>query len=140
MSVQTFSFPTATMFGAGALAELPGRLEKLGVRRPLVVTDSGLVNTPAFRALAQTLGEASQGKSWFLYSGVHPNPVENDVRESGAAFRGNKCDAVIAIGGGGALDGGQSAPAVGGPGGVGFATAFLQAAGGGGARALFFSP
>src|SRR3954453_3501142 len=109
MSVQTFSFPTATMFGAGALAELPARLEKLGVRRPLVVTDSGLVNTPAFRALAETLGEAGQGKSWFLYSGVHPNPVENDVRESGAAFRENKCDAVIAIGGGSPLDVGKAA-------------------------------
>jgi len=42
MSVIGFSFPTPTRFGAGALRELPQHLARLGVRRPLVVTDAGL--------------------------------------------------------------------------------------------------
>jgi alcohol dehydrogenase class IV len=107
-----FSFPTTTLFGPGTLGELPARLAKLGVRRPLVVTDAGLLKTDAFHALVRTLGEAAQGRDWFLYSGVHPNPIESDVRESAALFRERGCDGVIAIGGGSPLDAGKAARAL----------------------------
>jgi 4-hydroxybutyrate dehydrogenase len=104
MNPTTFSFPTRTLFGVGALRELPANLAKLNIRRPLLVTDPGLVNTDAFRSVAATLGANSEGKSWFLYSGVHPNPVENDVRETAAAFQKNNCDGIVGLGGGSALD------------------------------------
>lgn len=109
MSITAFSFPTKTLFGAGAVLELPKWLAQAGIKRPLVVTDPGLLPTPAFQALAKALGEAGQGKDWFLYSGVHPNPVENDVTESADAFRQNGCDAIIGFGGGSALDVGKAA-------------------------------
>jgi alcohol dehydrogenase class IV len=109
MSLTTFSFPTPTLFGPGALSELPVRCRRLGISRALVVTDSGLLATSAFQALVKTLGEAARDKDWFTYSGVHPNPVEQDVREAAAAFRANHCDAVIAIGGGSPLDAGKAA-------------------------------
>ncbi len=109
MSLTAFSFPTRTCFGPGALAELPAHLDRLGVRRPLVVTDAGLLPTPAFQALADTLGAAGQGRDWFLYSAVHPNPIESDVREPAALFRSAGCDGVIAIGGGSPLDAGKAA-------------------------------
>src|SRR3954463_10782440 len=100
----SFAFPTQIRFGAGALRELPARLIELGVHRPLVVTDGGLLNTDAFRLLSDALGQARQGTDWFVFSGVHPNPIEADVRCAAAAFTENKCDGVIAIGGGSALD------------------------------------
>ena len=105
----TFSFPTPTLFGAGALAELPGRMLRLGIHRPLVVTDAGLVATAAFQALVKTLGASSQATDWFLYSGVHPNPTEADVREPAALFLQHRCDGIIALGGGSALDAGKAA-------------------------------
>ena len=109
MSLTTFSFPTPTLFGVNALAELPLRSKAIGLRRPLVVTDGGLVGTAAFRSLVETLGEGARDKDWFLYSGVHPNPVEKDVREAAAQFHEHKCDGVIAIGGGSTLDVGKAA-------------------------------
>jgi 4-hydroxybutyrate dehydrogenase len=109
MNLTTFAFPTRTLFGVGALKELPASLAGLGVSRPLVVTDAGLLNTDAFRTLATTLGANRQGEDWFIYSGVHPNPIENDVREAAAAFREHGCDGVIAIGGGSPLDAGKAA-------------------------------
>lgn len=105
----TFSFPTRTIFGAGTLHELPAELAKLGVCRPLIVTDAGLLKTEAYRSLAENLGAHRQGKTWFLFSGVHANPIEQDVRECAAAFRTNECDGVVAIGGGSALDAGKAA-------------------------------
>jgi alcohol dehydrogenase class IV len=109
MSLTTFSFPTPTRYGAGALRELPTHLTRLGIKRPLVVTDGGLVNTDAFKSLVAVLGEAGRDRDWFVYSGVHPNPVENDVRESAALFVEKNCDGVIAIGGGSPLDAGKAA-------------------------------
>lgn len=109
MSLTAFSFPTRMLFGADAVRDLPAHLAKLGIRRPLVVTDAGLINTDSFRALANVLGASAKGVTWFLYSGVHPNPIEQDVRECAAAFAEHRCDAVIAIGGGSALDAGKAA-------------------------------
>jgi 4-hydroxybutyrate dehydrogenase len=109
MSLTAFSFPTRTLFGAGSLRELPANLAKLGITRPLVVTDGGFAKTDAFRLLAAVLGESAQGQSWFLYAGVHPNPIEADVSEPAALIRQHGCDGVIAIGGGSPLDAGKAA-------------------------------
>ena len=101
--VSTFSFPTTTLFGPGTLAELPARLAQLGCHRPLVVTDAGLLPTRAFAALLAVLG-----KNVAVFSGENPNPVEADVVAAAKAFREHDCDAVIAFGGGSALDAGKA--------------------------------
>jgi 4-hydroxybutyrate dehydrogenase len=109
MSFSTFSFPTLTRYGPGILSELPAQLTRLGIQRPLVVTDGGLGHTDAFRALERVLGADGKGSRWFLYSGVHPNPIEADVSEPAEQFRRAQCDGVIAIGGGSPLDAGKAA-------------------------------
>jgi 4-hydroxybutyrate dehydrogenase len=110
MKLTRFSFPTSIWFGPGAIRELTARCRELGVERPLIVTDPGLLTTGAFQALVGALGGAGgQNKGWFVFSGVHPNPVEQDVRDAAGAFRHHHCDGVIAIGGGSPLDVGKAA-------------------------------
>lgn len=108
MTLSTFSFPTTTVFGAGAISELPQRLRNLGLERPLVVTDPGLVHTDAFAQLQEILGKERRGKDWFVFSTVHPNPIEQDVVGGAEAYREAGCDSVIAFGGGSALDAGKA--------------------------------
>lgn len=108
MSLTSFSFPTRTLFGARALRELPVQLSRLGVKRPLIVTDEGFARTPAFGLLRDVLDGALPG-AWELFSGVHPNPIEDDVRRPAALFRERHCDGVVAIGGGSPLDAGKAA-------------------------------
>jgi alcohol dehydrogenase class IV len=107
-SVAGFSFPTATIFGAGAIAELPTRLKQMGAKRPLVVTDPGLLQTHAFGTLKSTLGSQELGRTWDLFHGVHTNPIEQDVVDAANAFREAGCDSVVAFGGGSALDVGKA--------------------------------
>jgi alcohol dehydrogenase class IV len=106
--VSGFSFPTATIFGPGALAELPTRLKQMGAKRPLVVTDPGLLQTRAFEILKSTLGSKDLGHTWDLFHGVHSNPIEQDVVDAAKAFRASGCDSVVAFGGGSALDVGKA--------------------------------
>jgi 4-hydroxybutyrate dehydrogenase len=107
--IATFSFPTPTIYGPGTLAELPKRLLQIGLSKPLVVTDPGLLPTESFNLLDKALAPlGSKGQGWALFSGVHPNPVEADVVEGARAFRENNCDGVIAFGGGSALDVGKA--------------------------------
>lgn len=108
MSLSSFSFPTSVLYGVGALRELPQRLKNFGVRRPLVVTDPGLLPTEAFALLQEALGVAGKGRDWFVFSQVHPNPIEKDVVEGAEAYLRNECDGVIAFGGGSALDAGKA--------------------------------
>jgi 4-hydroxybutyrate dehydrogenase len=98
----TFSFPTTVLFGPGTVRELPARLAAFVASRPLVVTDQGLVGTAAFR----TIELVSRGK-WPVFAGVTPNPTEDDVERAARAFREGRCDAVVALGGGSALDVGK---------------------------------
>jgi len=41
MNFATFSFPTPTLYGAGALGELSKRMQRLGFSSPLIVMDGG---------------------------------------------------------------------------------------------------
>jgi alcohol dehydrogenase class IV len=109
MAVVTFSFPTQTIFGVGALKELGARLRALGISRPLVVSDAGVWSTAAAAALRSALGETDWGKNWFEYCGVHSNPLESDVRQAAEAFERNRCDGVVGFGGGSPLDVGKAA-------------------------------
>jgi 4-hydroxybutyrate dehydrogenase len=96
--ISSFAFPTPILHGAGAINELPGRLGAMNARRPLIVTDPGLLATSAFESLRDLLPQAA------VFSEVHPNPVEADVEAAAAAYRENDCDSVVGFGGGSALD------------------------------------
>jgi 4-hydroxybutyrate dehydrogenase len=109
MEPTTFTFPTDMLFGAGAVKELPGRLRKMNLRRPLVVTDPRLPATPAYKQLESILGPEEKGRTWSVFQDVHPNPTEEDVRGAAEAYRLGESDSVIAFGGGSALDTGKAA-------------------------------
>jgi alcohol dehydrogenase class IV len=98
MSLHTFSFPTTILFGAGAISKLPEELERRGMKRPLVVTDRGLVNTPVFARIRSLLPGAP------VFSSVDPNPTEQNVLDGIAQYRADNCDSVIGVGGGSPID------------------------------------
>lgn len=101
-SIAQFSFPTTILYGRGAIRELPARLKNFGVSNPLLVTDTGLLKTEAFAIVENLMGNRCR-----VFSDVHPNPTEADVETATAAYRKGRCDSVIALGGGSALDVGK---------------------------------
>src|SRR5688572_19253130 len=96
-----FSFPTTIVFGAGAALELWDKFaaRALGATRPLLVTDRGLLETPAFETVRRALGGRER-----TFADVQANPTDANVRAAADAFRLGGCDSVIALGGGSAID------------------------------------
>ena len=100
--ISQFSFPTRIVFGPGVLRELGAEARQLGIRRPLVVSDSGVVAC----GLAQRVLDESRraGLVPSLFADVNPNPVEKNVQDGLDAYRQGNCDGVIGVGGGSPLD------------------------------------
>ena len=98
MLLSTFSFPTTILFGAGAIEELPKELAKRGMRRPLLVTDAGLARAAVFERVSKLIPGAP------VFSGVEPNPTEQNVLDGVARYRECACDGIVGLGGGSPLD------------------------------------
>jgi len=102
MPLHRFSFPTAIVFGPGAVQELPAECERRQLLRPLLVTDRGLRRTPVFELIRKLVPHAT------IFDAVDPNPTEQNVTEGVAAYRAAGCDSIIAVGGGSPLDAGKA--------------------------------
>lgn len=97
-----WNYPTSIRFGAGRVAELPAALRELGVQRPLLVTDPGLVNLAPVKDTLALLTAA--GLPTGVFSELRGNPVGKNVVDGVAAFKAGEHDGVVALGGGSALD------------------------------------
>jgi alcohol dehydrogenase len=93
--------PTRVVFGAGALAEAPLELERLGLSRAVIVTDRVLADkTDLVTRLRGALGARCVGTyaDAIPDSGIH-------VVDAGAAYaRGQHADSLVSLGGGSAID------------------------------------
>jgi 4-hydroxybutyrate dehydrogenase len=94
-----FTFPNRILFGGGARGLLAGELARLGITRPLVVTDQGLL---AAGLAEEVIGPL--GKPTVVFGEIHANPTEEDVLLGLDRYRNESCDGLIAVGGGSPID------------------------------------
>ena len=101
-----WNYPTAIRFGAGRIKELPQLCAELNIKKPLLVTDSGLAKLPVLDEVKALLQAALP--EFGLFDSVRPNPGGSDVERGVALYRSGGHDGVISIGGGSALDVGKA--------------------------------
>lgn len=97
-----WNYPTAMVFGAGSIKQLPEKCKSLGMQRPLLVTDFGLRDLPMVKDALADCEAAGLGVG--LFADVKGNPVGKNVDDGVAAYRAGNHDGVIAFGGGSGLD------------------------------------
>lgn len=102
---QDWTFPVPIAYGPGRLAEIGARCADMGLARPLIVTDRGSSDLPFVSELQRILTEA--GLDARVHSDISPNPRDDEVGAGRECFLAGGHDAVIAIGGGSAMDGGK---------------------------------
>ena len=93
-------YVTQIQFDFGAIQRLKQECERVGISRPLIVTDPGV---KAAGLLAKTL-EALSGVTVAVFDQTPSNPTEAAVRAATAVYQARGCDGLIAVGGGSAID------------------------------------
>jgi len=103
---QDWSFPIPIAYGPGRLSEIGQRCAVMGLLNPLIVTDKGSRDLPFISKLHSYLADA--GLSTALFSEISPNPRDDEISTGCEKFQSGNHDAIIAIGGGSAMDGGKA--------------------------------
>ncbi len=94
------NYITQIQIDFGALALLKGECERVGIQRPLIVTDAGV---KAVGILDKALA-ALPGVAVSVFDQTPSNPTEAAVRAAAALYKQNGCDGLIALGGGSSID------------------------------------
>ena len=102
--MKTFSFTGAKkiVFGRGSFAALPEHIAELKILRPLIVLDRNLAETGFREKVAGILAKAGIG--YVIYDKTEPEPPLELADEGTKLALKKKCDGVIGIGGGSAMD------------------------------------
>ena len=101
-----WNYPTSVWVGEDRIKDLSEACKNLKISSPLFVTDKDLIN------LEMTKTIISEVKNKFsnlaIFSNFSGNPIGENVEEGVLEFKKNKCDGVIAFGGGSGLDVGKA--------------------------------
>lgn len=97
-----FEVPTVMKHGLGAVSHLPGELAILGIKKPLIVTDAGVVKAGILDQVLQPLKEAKV--AYEIYDEVIFNPPLKTVADGTERYLKHNCDGLIAVGGGSTMD------------------------------------
>lgn len=102
MNLMPWKMPE-TLEGAGKIKELPKFIKDKGINKVLVVTDK-VLNQDLHMLDSLYDAMKSAGLDHVTYDKVKPNPTDTSIEEGVKLFNDNKCEAIIAFGGGSPMD------------------------------------
>ncbi|MDQ3238317.1 MAG: iron-containing alcohol dehydrogenase [Actinomycetota bacterium] len=97
-TIRAVEIPARIVHGPGAIGSLGELVKELGMRRPFLVTDAGVVSAGLADAALKHLEGA------IVFDGVRPNPDVELVGTANALYREAECDGLVALGGGSSMD------------------------------------
>lgn len=95
------NYVTRIQMGFGALSTLPQELALLGITKPLLITDKGIVHAGLLNKTINAMGSTYE---YVVYDETLSNPTENEVNAAAALYQKESCDGLIGIGGGSPID------------------------------------
>lgn len=100
--ITAFQMANMIFTGAGALEKLPETIKTQGLKKPLIVTDIGIVKAGLCKKVEQILEDS--GIPYALYTETVANPNEKNATDSFALYTKEGCDCLIGLGGGSSMD------------------------------------
>jgi alcohol dehydrogenase class IV len=95
-----FQYVTQIEIDPGAVRLLRAECERIGITRPLVVTDKGVRAAGVLAPALAALGELPHA----VFDETPGNPTEAAVRAAAAVYAAEGCDGLVAVGGGSSID------------------------------------
>lgn len=102
MDIEKFILNETSYFGEGARKVLPEEIKKRGFKKVLVVTDESLYKAGVSTKITDLL-EANK-IDYVLFHDVKPNPPIKNVLDGVEMCKSEKCDLIVAVGGGSSID------------------------------------
>ncbi len=106
MTNYNWNYPTTLWVGENRVKDLSSACNNLKIINPLFVTDKDLINLPFVKNIVSKLNKNFNKIN--IFSNFSGNPIGENVDEGVEVFKKNKCDGVIAFGGGSGLDVGKA--------------------------------
>ena len=99
-------YVTQIQFEFGAIKLLRQECERVGITRPLIVTDPGVKAAGVLQKALDALNPPHAGSAMkvAVFDQTPSNPTEAAVRAAAALYKTSGCDGLIAVGGGSAID------------------------------------
>ena len=102
MEIEKFVLNETSYFGEGARKVLPEEIKMRGFKKVLVVTDESLYKAGVSSKITDLL-EANK-INYVLFHDVKPNPPIKNVLDGVEMCKSEKCDLIVAVGGGSSID------------------------------------
>ena len=106
MQNYNWNYPTTMWVGENRIKDLGSACKKLNINKPLLVTDNGLFKSKIIQDAVSFLKKENLYVE--VFSNVVGNPTGSNVEEGVEFYKKNKCNGVIAFGGGSSLDVGKA--------------------------------
>ena len=100
--MQNYFLPPRIEFGGGAIQNLGEHVKSFGCKRPLLVSDAGVINAGILAKAIDALN--ASGLTHAIYSDIEPNPTDISINNGVEVYKSEACDVVIAVGGGSVMD------------------------------------
>ncbi len=97
-----YEMPTKIIFGCGVVNQTGKELEKLGVKKVMIVTDRGFIESGLVCRLENSL--KCSKIEYVTYNKVQPNSGDKLVKEAANIAKDENCELTIGIGGGSSMD------------------------------------
>ena len=101
-----WNYPTTVWVGENRIEDLYKACAQLLIKKPLFVTDKDLINLEMVKKIIKNLNDNFNNIK--IFSNFSGNPSGDNVNDGVKIFNENKCDGVIAVGGGSGLDVGKA--------------------------------
>jgi len=101
-----WNYPTTVWVGENRINDLSVGCKTLEIKNPLFVSDKDLIALPMVKNIVLKIKKSFGQLS--IFSNFSGNPIGENVEEGVLEFKKNKCDGVIAFGGGSGLDVGKA--------------------------------
>ncbi|CAM3821277.1 iron-containing alcohol dehydrogenase [Alicyclobacillus pomorum] len=102
MRYKGFEMPTAVKSSIGASKHVGDEAKALGVRKVMLVTDKIIYRAGLIHPIEQSLHEA--GVTTVLFAEIAGEPDTALVAEGSRRFKEERCDGLVAVGGGSSMD------------------------------------
>lgn len=89
-------------FGKGAILEIPHEIKNRGLKKVVVATDPGILKAGVADKVIDLLKK--EEIDYAIYDEIKPNPTIKNVQDGVAFCKKEEADAIVAIGGGSAID------------------------------------